>query len=271
MRVVELDGYLPRERVPVGIGAAEAAHQIRQRAGDEKVLLHEPQCLPQGRGVVGIEDSRQRFGGEPLGQRAHELTVAERLKVEGLGRRSRPKAQRVDRLAAVAHHRAIEGQPDQVRGSADDGLQSPAAHLDGAVHPDLHLLLRAGNFPRVRLAQPVVRLLVLPTVLDGLLEDPVFVPEPVAHGRQLHRGHRVDEAGRQPPQPAVPQPCVGLLLEHAQPIEAFLRDDALHLVIEPQVHDVVGQRAPKEELHGQVVDAFGILALVRLLGPQPAL
>ena len=113
--VVELDGDLPGKRVPVGIGAAEAPHQVRQRARDEEVLLHEAQCLSHARGVVGIEHPRQRFGGEPLGQRAHELAAAERLEVEGLGRRGRPEAERVDRLAAVADHRAIEGQPDQVR------------------------------------------------------------------------------------------------------------------------------------------------------------
>ena len=46
---------------------------------------------------------------------------------------------------------------------------------------------------------------------------------------QLHRGHGVEEAGRQAAQPAVAQTGVGLLFEHAQPVEAFVRDHALHL------------------------------------------
>ena len=46
VRVVELDGDLLGERAPVGIGAAEAAHEIGERAGDEEILLHEPQPLP---------------------------------------------------------------------------------------------------------------------------------------------------------------------------------------------------------------------------------
>jgi hypothetical protein len=67
VRVVELDRDLPGERVPVGIDPAEAPHQVRQRAGDEKILLHEPQRLPHARGVVGIQHPREGFGGEPLG------------------------------------------------------------------------------------------------------------------------------------------------------------------------------------------------------------
>jgi hypothetical protein len=84
-------------------------------------------------------------------------------------------------------------------------------------------------------------------------------------------GSCIEEARRQAPQPPVAQTGVGLLLEHAEPVEAFLRDGALHHAIEPQVHDVVGQRAPDEELHGQVVDALGIVALVPVLRAHPAL
>jgi hypothetical protein len=40
--VVELDGDLLGKRAPVGVAPAESPDQIRQRASDEKVLLHEP-------------------------------------------------------------------------------------------------------------------------------------------------------------------------------------------------------------------------------------
>ena len=63
-------------------------------------------------------------------------------------------------------------------------------------------------------------LLVLPAVLDGLSEDAVFVAQPVAHGRELHRRHRIEEARRQAPEPAVAQARVGLLLEQLEPVEA---------------------------------------------------
>ena len=44
---------------------------------------------------------------------------------------------------------------------------------------------------------------------------------------QLHRGHRVEEAGGQAAEPAVAEPGVGLLLEQAEPVEVLLRDGVL--------------------------------------------
>ena len=41
MRIVELDGDFFRKRAPIGVALPEAAHEIGQRAGDEKILLHE--------------------------------------------------------------------------------------------------------------------------------------------------------------------------------------------------------------------------------------
>ena len=79
MRVVELDGDLLGQRAPIGVAAAEAPHEIGQRAGDEKILLHEAQPLPHARGVVGIEHARERFGRQRLGQRADEIAAAENL------------------------------------------------------------------------------------------------------------------------------------------------------------------------------------------------
>ena len=115
VRVVELDGDLLGKRAPVGVGAPESSDQVGQRAGDEKVFLDEPQPLPLGRGVVGIEHAGERLGGERLRQRADEIAVAERLEVEVVGRGRRPEAERVDRLAAVAHHGPIERHADQRR------------------------------------------------------------------------------------------------------------------------------------------------------------
>ena len=46
---------------------------------------------------------------------------------------------------------------------------------------------------------------------------------------------------------------------------------SLHDRVEQEVGDVVGQRAADEELHREVVDPLGVLAVVGLLGAQPAL
>src|SRR6266550_4755521 len=49
------------------------------------------------------------------------------------------------------------------------------ADLEGAVQLDFHLVVRASDLPGVRAAEPVVRLFVLPAVLDGLAEHAVLV------------------------------------------------------------------------------------------------
>ena len=112
--------------------------------------------------------------------------------------------------------------PISVDGRPDDRPQRSLPDLERAVQLDLDLVVRAGDLPRVGAAKPVVGLFVLPAVLDGLPEHSVLVPEPVAHRRQLHRGHRVEKARGQTPEPAIAQPRVGLLFEQAEPIERRL-------------------------------------------------
>ena len=53
MRIIELDGDFLRQHAPVGVAAPEAPHQIGQRTGDEKILLHRAQSLAHAGGVVG--------------------------------------------------------------------------------------------------------------------------------------------------------------------------------------------------------------------------
>ena len=228
-------------------------------------------ACPMLGGVVGIQHPRQGFGRQRPGQRADEIAAAEFLKVEIVGRRGGPQPQRVDGLAAVADHRPVKRDADQGGGPAGDGVKLSAAHLERAAELDFDRLVADEQLPRVLPAQPVVRLFALPAVLIDLPEDAVFVAQPVAHGRQLHRRHRVEEARRQPAEPAVAQAGVGLLLDQAEPVEVLLLGSSLHEGIEQQIGHVVGQRAPDQKLHRQIVDALRVLAVVGALGPHPAL
>jgi hypothetical protein len=97
------------------------------------------------------------------------------------------------------------------------------------------------------------------------------MPQPVAHGRKLHRRHRVEKARRQASEPPIAEAGVRFLLEKAEPVETPAPRGFVHDRIEQKVRDVVGQRAADEELHGQVVDALGVLSFVGLLGAHPAL
>ena len=138
-----------------------------------------------------------------------------------------------------------------------------------AVELYFHRLVRTRDFPRVWATKPVVRQFVLPAVLDGLLEDTVFIAQAVAHGWDLHRRHRVEKASRQAPQTSITQTRVGFLLQQLEPIEVLLLDGFFRDRIEEKVGDVVGQRAADEKLHREVVDTLRVLTLVGRLGMTP--
>ena len=213
MRVVELDGDLLGKRVPIGVAAPEAPHQIGQRAGDQKILLHEAQSLPHARRVVGIEHPREGFGRERLGHRADEIAVAELLEIEVIGRRRGPEPQRVDGLAAVADDGPIERDADQPR-TAGRGWRAscpPRTSNEQFSLTSTFSCGRATSQGSGRRSQLSGCSCCQPSWM-ALLEDAVLVAQAVAHGRELHRGHRVEEAGRQPAESAVAQAGVGLLL-----------------------------------------------------------
>src|SRR6266481_55776 len=70
-----------------------------------------------------------------------------------------------------------------------------------------------------------------------------------------------------------PYPMAGVrfLLQEAEPVEGLLPDGVARDGTEQEIRDVVRQRSADEELHREVIDAFGVLARVRLLGADPSL
>ena len=112
----------------------------------------------------------------------------------------------------------------------------------------------------------------LPAVLDGLSEDAVFVTQPIAHRRQLHRRHRVEKASRQAPEPAVSR-ARRRALASMRPSQStffcsairFAKGSSRRLVI------LLVERAPDQKFHRQVVDALRVLAVVGAFCPHPAL
>ena len=148
---------------------------------------------------------------------------------------------------------------------------SPATHLKRAVEWHIDRLVWATDLPRVRATEPVVWDFVLPAILNGLLEDTVFVAKAITHRWDFHRSHRVQEAGRQPPEPSIAQSCVGLLLQQLVPIKLLFLNGLFGNLIEKKVRDIVSQRTTDEKFHREIVNALGVLALIGLLGPNPSL
>ena len=122
---------------------------------------------------------------------------------------------------------AIEGDADQGGGAAGDRAQRPRAELERAVQPDLHLLRRSRDFPRVRPPEPVVRLLPLPAVLYGLAEDAVLVTDAVPDRGNLERRERVEVARGEAAEAPVPEPGVRFLFDEFVEIDPQLGEDRL--------------------------------------------
>ena len=159
---------------------------------------------------------------------------------------------------------SVDGRPWTVR-------SAPAANVERAGQPHFDGFVRPRDFPRVGPGEPVIRLLVLPAVAHGLLEDAVLVAQAGAHARNAERRHRIEEARRQPAEPAVAETGVGLLLDDFERIDLVLLAELAPDRVEQQVGDVVRQRAAHQEFERQVVDPFRIPRLVGLLGLDPAL
>src|SRR4029450_13480237 len=127
------------------------------------------------------------------------------------------------------------------------------------------------HFPRIRTTQPIVRNFVLPALLNGLLEHTILVAEPITHGRNFHRSHRIEETCRQSPKPSVAQSSVGLLIKYLVPIDLLLLNVLLDNVIKKKIRNVVSQRTTDEEFHRKVVNTLGILAIIGFLCSNPSL
>ena len=229
-----------------------------------------PKLAPLRRMVVRIENAGERFGVERLGDRSDEIAAAEPLKVERMSRGGAPQAQRVDRLSAIADHRPVIGDADQRRGPVRNDPQSAFAQFKRAAERHWDALRRTHDLPRIGVSEPVVGPLLLPAVLNLLLKDAVLIAQAIAHRRQLHRGHRIKEAGRETAETAVAQTRVGLLLEDFPPFAAVAIETRPDDRIEQQIHDVVGERTADEKLDRDVIDPLRVLARVGLIGAQPS-
>ena len=115
------------------------------------------------------------------------------------------------------------------------------------------LVARASNDKRVPVFQPRIRFFDLVAVREDLTEQAVTVQKPVASHGVIQRGGRVEEAGRQPAEPAVAQCCVVFRFENCLHIPAGFRDGLFCLLDEPEVGQAVEQGAALEELRGEVV------------------
>ena len=211
MRVVQLHEDLLRQRLQRVLADHMAAQDVLQRAGDEEVLLTQPQLLALLRVVVRIQDFRQRLRLHLVHDGANVFAAVEVLKINFVVGLRGPQAERVDRLAAVADHGNVIRDavhmlvrlppPDFTAVLTQNHL--PAAELD------MDLVLRTHDLPWIADADPVVGLFKLLAFLQPLAEDAEIITQAVAVARQAHRRHGIHEACRQTAETAVSKPRIG--------------------------------------------------------------
>ena len=274
VRVVQLDRVLRRELVEVLVRLLVAPNDVGDRTGDEEVLLLETQIAPRLVVVVRVEDLRDDLARVLVLDRAHVVAVVEDLEVELVARARLPEAQCVHGVVPEACDRGVERDAeDLVR---VDPARGEVASLvgdgdDATAELDAHGVLGPHVLPGVAEAQPLVRALDLPPVPDLLLEDAELVADAVAVSGEAEGRHRVEEARGEAPEAAVAETRLRLVLEDIRELETRALQQRLRLVVDAERVEVVGERAPEQELGREVVDPLGVDLRVRLLRLRPAI
>ena len=114
----------------------------------------------------------------------------------------------------------------------------------------------------VRLLQPAlgrkpgIGAFLLLVVLEILLEQAEMIAKPHAVPRQAQSGGGVQIAGSQAAQTAVAQGGLIFLFFHLGQVFTSLGQGLFHLVVDPQIDQVVGQQFAHQEFRGDVVQLF---------------
>ena len=250
--VVELHRPVIGEFLDRNAAHVQVADHVLQRAAHEEVLLLEAQAPPLVGAIVGIEHLREGLAAHLLLHSAVIIPAVEGIEIKRFGGIGPPQPQPVAGVDAIAQHRHVVGHADGVFG------RNPAhpvvavliaIALGAAAEAHEAGLIRMGDLPGPAGLEPLVGDLHLPAVADQLVEDAEFVADAVAGGRDLQRGHRFEEAGRQPPQAAVAQ---ARLLLHIEDLLDVVDPEAAQrlgrLLLDAQHQQVVAQLRADQEL-----------------------
>jgi hypothetical protein len=232
------------------------------------MLLPQPELAALRRAVVGIEHPRQRFALHLAGLGIEVGAAVECPQVEGVDRLDAPQPQRVDRRMAVPGHQVVVRHRDDVLGVEPVGLE--AAVLDTAAEADAIGPLGPLDVPRIGLLEPSVGLLHLPAVGDLLAEHAVFVADAVADAGQPEAGGGVEEAGREPPEPAVAECRAGLERHQLVETDPVPIQRLAAFVHQPRRHQGILQFPCQQKLHRQIGHLLEALLLNDAVGLVPA-
>ena len=194
-------------------------NQVLQRGGREEVFLPQPQFLSRRRLVARIQHLRDGVGAVARRQRADMVAAIERVEPQRIRRPRRPEPQRVGVVSAPADDRRVVGDRVHGLGRVPDVARAAIGHrpgLDRAAEADQMGGVRPRDLPWIAEGQPVLRIFLLPAIVDDLAEHPVIVADAVAVRGDAQCRHALHEAGGQPAEAAIAQR--GVMLDVAQPV-----------------------------------------------------
>jgi hypothetical protein len=107
----------------------------------------------------------------------------------------------------------MTGHEHIVRAGIDTSFRQPNCSavlvvVCSSTEADRDVPIRSRMLPGRAIVQPLVRQFGLRTVFDALLEHAESITYAIAESRDVHRGHRVEEAGCESSEPTVSEPRI---------------------------------------------------------------
>ena len=131
--------------------------------------------------------------------------------------------------------------------------------------------LRPGELPGVAERQPLLRIFLLPAVLDDLAKQPVVVADAVAVSGDPEARHALHEAGGEPPEAAVAERRVGFGRPQTVKVDAEVSERGVEVLAQAEIAQHVRQQPADQELERKIVDALAALGIAGTLGGEPAM
>src|SRR5262249_24325169 len=135
MGVIELNGNLRRESLKGCMGAQIFFDNIPDGAGDEKVLLDEPEFLTRLNRIRGIQYLGDRFRGDLLLDSLEIITRMENLHIKFRRGWGCIESQVIHGPPTIAHNRQIMGTPIRIFQSIHIGLYCPSRSSACSMRP----------------------------------------------------------------------------------------------------------------------------------------
>ena len=262
-----------REAAQLAVGGKVPLDQILQRGRDEEIFLAQPQFAARRALVVRIEEFADRLGARLFGAGADIVAAVEDIELERIGRMRRPQPERVDVLAAPADDRRVVGHRLHGFRRVPGGAVAAAVvdMLDMAAEMDVVDHFGPLEFPGVAVAEPFVRIFLLPAMRHDLAEQAEIVADAVADRGDRQRRHALHEAGGEPAEAAIAERRVRLAFAQFVQVDAEIAERGLEHRQQAHIVERVGEQAADQEFEREVIDPLAAGVVARLLGGEPAM